>query len=362
MLTRLLLPSLVCATLCAPSAARAQRCLTWAQSSPAQVSAPELTEVSGIAASLKNEGVLWVHNDSGAQPVIYALDAQGALLGTWTIEDTAHIDWEDIARARCPQGAGSCLYIADIGNNSKTRQDLRVIVVPEPDVDPQDAPITASVAPVATWALSYPQSVGDQDAEGLMVTPGGKLYVVTKDLRDAHLVEFVRSGDTLTGVDHGVERRPLVTAIDLADDGSRVVFRNYFKGEVFELERPEHPEDVWGAQAAPERFNIRSETQGEAIAFTPDGRMVSLSERLDQPLHYYDCVPAQDPAPDASADTPQDAPSDALPEDEASDEGAPSLAPAQDSGCAHAPGSPTGLMALLWGAGLLAWRRARRSA
>lgn len=356
--TRSFLPMLVAATalLCTPLVAHAEVCQTWEQSSPGAVSAEELTEVSGIAASVKNAGVLWVHNDSGDAPALYALSAQGALLGTWTVTDTQNIDWEDITRGSCPDGQGSCLYIADIGNNNQTREDLRIVVVPEPDVPVQDARIEASVAPVATWDVRYPEGIENPDAEALMITPGGKLYIVTKSFTDAHMVELQRQGSVLTGVLKATQRRSSVTAIDIAIDGSRVVFRNYFKGETFVLPRPEYPEDAWAEDATPERFNIRTERQGEAIAFTPDGRLVSLSERLNQPLHYFTCVPPDAPQ-DATPDLGQDVSSD-VSSDDAADASTPSPK-AEDSGCAHAPAPPLGWGLVLAGCGAWVWRTRR---
>lgn len=355
--TRPLTLALTCALLCAPLTGRAQVCETWSQSSPGLVSAQALTEVSGIAASVKNAGVLWVHNDSGAQPILYALSAEGALLGSWTVANTQNTDWEDIARGPCPDSQGSCLYIADIGNNSQARTDLRIVVVPEPDVPTQDTPIDATVTPVATWPMTYPQGIGNPDAEGLMITPGGKLYIVTKDFMDAHMVELEREGDVLTATLRATQRRSLVTAIDLAADGSRVVFRNYFKGEAFVLARPEHPEDAWAPDATSERFAIRSETQGESIAFTPNGRLVSLGERLNQPLHYFDCVPAVSPTEDATLDVAQDTTKDRgadAPQDELGPQPAP-----LEQGCAHTPSTPS-LWGVLWmGLGAWVWRRRR---
>ncbi|MCH7585763.1 MAG: hypothetical protein IH941_11510, partial [Acidobacteria bacterium] len=41
---------------------------------------PDLIEVSGIA--IGSEGVIWVHNDSGSAPRLWALDDSGAVLRT----------------------------------------------------------------------------------------------------------------------------------------------------------------------------------------------------------------------------------------------------------------------------------------
>ena len=39
-------------------------------------------ESSGLAASRRNPGLLWTHNDSDDEPYLYCLDLQGASCGT----------------------------------------------------------------------------------------------------------------------------------------------------------------------------------------------------------------------------------------------------------------------------------------
>src|SRR5688500_7126733 len=45
-----------------------------------RVQAPNLTEISGVAMSKKNPGVLWVHNDSGHAAELFALAEDGHTL------------------------------------------------------------------------------------------------------------------------------------------------------------------------------------------------------------------------------------------------------------------------------------------
>ena len=56
-----------------------------------------LTEASGLVASDQNPDVLWSHNDSGAQAVVYAMTAQGKHLGAFQLFGVEAVDWEDIA-------------------------------------------------------------------------------------------------------------------------------------------------------------------------------------------------------------------------------------------------------------------------
>ena len=48
------------------------------------VESPLITEASGLVASRKNPGVLWVHNDKGP-PCVYAVTPQGKYLGTYNL-------------------------------------------------------------------------------------------------------------------------------------------------------------------------------------------------------------------------------------------------------------------------------------
>ena len=66
----------------------------------------ELPEASGLAASRRTPGLLWSHNDSG-EPVVFALNATGAVKDRVRVTGAQVEDWEAIAVGSCPQG--SCL-------------------------------------------------------------------------------------------------------------------------------------------------------------------------------------------------------------------------------------------------------------
>src|SRR5512134_1710243 len=82
-----------------------------------------LRESSGLALSKTQPGVIWSHNDSGDTPTLYAIDLKARLLATVMVDNAVAQDWEDIAAGPCPLGeGGSCLYIADTGNNGLERK------------------------------------------------------------------------------------------------------------------------------------------------------------------------------------------------------------------------------------------------
>ena len=70
-----------------------------------------LNEASGLAASQKNENVIWSHNDSGDDNVIYALNLRGEHLGIYIIEGADARDWEDIAVGPGPDEGLSLIHI-----------------------------------------------------------------------------------------------------------------------------------------------------------------------------------------------------------------------------------------------------------
>jgi hypothetical protein len=143
----------------------------------------ELPEASGVAASRRSPGWFWAHNDSG-DPVIFALDSQGVVKNRVRVKGAAVDDWEDIAVAPC--AAGSCLYIADIGDNNGARKSITVYRVVEP------APTDSATSGVETFQAAYPD--GPHDAEALFVSGESEIFIITKgDPGRVALYRFPRS-------------------------------------------------------------------------------------------------------------------------------------------------------------------------
>jgi hypothetical protein len=150
----------------------------------------ELPEGSGLAASRRTPGRFWSHNDSGA-PVLFALDSSGRVTGRLTISGVKVEDWEALAVGPCP--SGSCIYVGDIGDNDAERKQVTVYRIAEP----AEASGSAKVADV--FHATYPD--GSHDAEALLVTPEGRLLIVTKgETGPVSLYRFpaeLRSGTTM---------------------------------------------------------------------------------------------------------------------------------------------------------------------
>ena len=158
------------------------------------VTIPELPEASGIAVSRRVPGRLWAHNDSG-QPVLFALDTRGSVSGRVRLSGVALEDWEAVVVGPCP--GGSCVYVADIGDNAASRKRIAIYRFPEPEGS------EASVAVTDVFHATYPD--GGHDAEALLVTPDGGLFIVTKgDTGAVALYRFPK--DSRAGTTHALER------------------------------------------------------------------------------------------------------------------------------------------------------------
>jgi hypothetical protein len=243
--------------------------------SGALIKMDELAEASGIAASRRTPGALWALNDSG-DPVIYALDAKGAVTGHLRLTGAKVEDWEAIAVGPC--GSGSCVYVGDIGDNNGTRKQITIYRVPEPAIGDN---ITATAE---VFHATYPD--GPQDAESLVLTSDGSLYIVTKGEKGSvALYRFpreLRAGSTMplqrvakprdAGKSPNSER---ITDAAASPQGDWIVLRtnravtfHHAKELIAGNWRPAHVVDLADLD----------EPQGEGVTLTADGSLVVVGE------------------------------------------------------------------------------------
>ena len=237
---------------------------------------PELDEASGLAASRRHAGVLWLHNDSGGEPEVFAVDSTGAVLGRVRVTGAENVDWEDIALGPCP--AGECLYIADTGDNGERREAVTVYRIPEPD------PADTATPPAERFRLRFPD--GPRDAEALFVTPDtpdARVYVVSKGRTSPVTVYRAPTplpADTtalLEPVAQLTDAAPFgllqVTAAGATPDGRRVVIRTYVNLQLYRLD-----DDGLVPIGAPFDLRPLEEPQGEAVDIRADGTVLLASE------------------------------------------------------------------------------------
>ena len=230
-----------------------------------------LDELSGMVV---HDGGLWATSDGGRRVQVHRIDRSNCrVIGTRTADDDPY-DVEDLAVG--PDGA---LWAADLGDNDRRRETVAVVVLPERGA-------------ADLHRLTYPD--GPHDAEALLVDGQGRPFVITKEVgRPAGLYRtadpprgegptpLLRVGelalpasDTLGGPVGGIGTR-LVTGAALSADGTVVAVRTYTDAWLF----PVRGGDLVAAfNQTPVRVPLPGEPQGEAIAFDPDGTLLSGSE------------------------------------------------------------------------------------
>ena len=233
----------------------------------------ELPEASGITASREQRGRAWAHNDS-ADPMLVALDERGRVTGRVQVPDAKVEDWEGLATGPC--SAGSCLYIADIGDNGADRERITVYRMPEP----------AGAAPATSEALHATYPDGKHDAETILVTPTGEIFVVTKgetgpvalyrfpeDAKPGTTVELVRVGPPRNSKGNTAGDR--ITDGAISPNGAWVVLRTkddlrFYPARAF----------LSGNWAERGQVDVRAlgEPQGEGVTFADDRTLLLAGE------------------------------------------------------------------------------------
>lgn len=245
----------------------------------AVIAAAELGELSGLAPS-DRRGVYWGVNDSGNEPLLFALDSAGQDLGSVLVAGATNIDWEDLDQGPCFSRPGRCLYIADIGDNSANRGSIQVYRVPLPE--PPGAGTRGRVSVLDVLELRYPDR--PRNAEGLVVSESGWLAVVTKELFDPPVLFRASAAPSRTPVVlDAVTQLPMtanaavgrqVTGAALSADGELLVTRTYVSLHAYRLRSTAVPLTQPAGLAIPV-----VESQGEAITFGARDELVLGSER-----------------------------------------------------------------------------------
>lgn len=251
---------------------------------------PELAEVSGVAASSRLTGVLYAHNDSGDSSRFFAVSSAGAQLGVFKVTDAQNVDWEDMDRGPCP--AGSCLYIADIGDNAGTRAAYSIYRVVEP------AEIVAGVQSIAAERFVFTYPDGAHDAEVLLVHPvTGEVTIVTKveegPAQVFALPRDLKVGTGLTAAEVGAVAPPngdnRFTGGSIHPDGTAILMRS--RSSLFYYPMQPEQSAAEALSGAPCELPVADELLGEAVAWLPGGaEFVTLGEGVGAVINLSSCA------------------------------------------------------------------------
>jgi hypothetical protein len=187
-----------------------------------------LRESSGLARSTTWPGILWSHNDSGNEPVVFATDTTGADVGRFTLLGAENRDWEDMALGPCP--AGTCLYVAETGDNGEDNRTAAIYRLKEPD--PSKPGLQRGVERLL---FRYPDQ--PRDVEAMFVAPDSSVHLISKGIRSGithyRLPASAWQGPSPAVAERlpmpaiGATARRLVTGAAISPDGTTVAVLTY---------------------------------------------------------------------------------------------------------------------------------------
>lgn len=284
----------------------------------------ELREISGMAASHRHDGVLWVHNDGGHAPALYALSPRGRLLARLDVEGVTNTDWEDMASFR--QDGRDFLLIADTGDNGGLRKTLQLHVLEEP-AELADA----ALHPLRTITFRWPDGPRDCEAVAVDVQRQQILLISKKQLppqlyalplqAEPGQVHVARALGELHAVPPADAQTPLrrrrqfasqVTAADVAPDGSQLAVLTYQDALFY----ARAPDEDWGQAVARAPQSLRLPwllPQPEALAYSAGGGGLFASGEFSPAMLLW----LRPPAPEQDDGESEDAAGDARDEEPA---------------------------------------------
>jgi hypothetical protein len=302
---RLLIPGLLIALLVVVLVSSLARKADGAESEPvvvSRISDPRITESSGLAVSVRHDDLAYTINDSGHEPIVFAVTiSTGDVVGATTVAGGALRDTEALAIDRSGR-----LWVADTGDNDQERDDVALYVLPEPGRG--DHAVTATRYPVA-------YTDGPKDVEALLVDPRtGTASLVTKEILGGQVLALPEQLSTTRPnlAEPVADGMPLlVTDGALTTSGRYALLRTYNQVIVYDARTWE----VVRSEVAP------VQKQGESIAIERSGRSFLLgSEGVDSPLIRMPLTPAAT-TPAATRPSPTPEPVATVPADRTGESG-----------------------------------------
>jgi len=268
----------------------------------------DLVENSAAAMSMTQPGILFTINDSGNDPLLFALDTLGRDRGVWRVANANNVDWEAASVGPCRAGegaAGWCVYIGDVGDNEAHHRSRKIYRVVEPRAK---EPRTVQRESIEADRLTFEYPNGPQDVEAMYVARNADVILIAKrprvDAARKPLPALVYRIPANAWEEKGrvvaelVDSLPIapgsapfrvITDAALSPDAKHLAVRTYMQLYVFATDsatgRLNH--DV-----APAVCNLLTvdEVQGEGVTWADNrGRFVFTTEGQRAPIALADC-------------------------------------------------------------------------
>lgn len=266
---------------------------------------PHNLEQSGLAVSRRTPDLLWTHNDSGGEPILFGLNLDGTRRGSIKVAGVQNRDWEEVTTFELDGRAW--VMAAEIGDNFAKHAQSMLHVLADPDPAKLDPAHPLELSP--DYTIHYTYEDGPRDCEALAVDAKERVvYLLSKrdqptrlyrlplaaaPATQAAVARFVGSVWNFPQPDGMQRLSPLPatglsgwpTALSFLPDGSGALVLTY--GALYIFART--PGESWAEALArePQLLPAFVLPQAEAIAVTADGKSIYLcSERTSQLLRY----------------------------------------------------------------------------
>lgn len=259
----------------------------------------QLSEISGLAASRQHADTLWMLNDGGNAPVLYAVSRRGSKLATLRIDGVDNTDWEDIAAFELE--GRHYLLIADTGDNGGLRHSLQLHVVEEPAT-------LADTTVKPAWSIAFRWPDGPRDCEAVAVDAvDRRILLISKKrqppqlfdlplhprdtgLQVAHRLGILAGVPVASAEEHQANPRlarirSQVTAADIAPDGHAIAVMTYRDVMVY----PRRGNEPWrqAMSRPPQVHPLPWLPQAEALGWSRNSRGLYASGEISPaPLFY----------------------------------------------------------------------------
>lgn len=266
-----------------------------------------LGEISGMALSTRTPQRLWLHNDSGTRPELFAIDTGGRVQARLVLSGGKPVDWEDMAAFELD--GTSYLLLADTGDNGGVRKRSELVIVEEPGFADADGEKLLTASPA--WRIAFRYADAPHDVEAVAVdAPNETVLLLTKrtsppqiwslPLRPGNETDLVAlpagtlavPQEPVPAVDFQRRLQPgRPTGFAISRDGRSAAVLTY--ASVWLYRRNDGERWTQALARTPQVFPFGLLAQAEAVAIDAAGTHVFVSgERWPVPLLRLDLPPA----------------------------------------------------------------------
>jgi hypothetical protein len=235
----------------------------------AELKNKKLDEVSGLATSINNPGLLWTHNDSFNGAQVFLVDKDLKVKLTCNLAGIENRDWEDIAVGPGPEAGKNYIYLGEIGDNLAQYRYKIIYRFEEPALSDSTDQITINNPNKIIFRLPD----GKKDTETLLVNPKTKdIYIISKREEPVHVYELKypqSTSDTIIAKDVATLPLTQIVSGDFSADGKEVLLKNYKNVYYWTVDTSKPISE--SLQQPAKVLPYEEEPQGESITFARDG-------------------------------------------------------------------------------------------